>query len=125
MTKASAVEQFIEAINESPQLAREARAALDGSKGPRAFVELGAEHGYKFTQAQAQAYFRDIAEAPPSDLLSEIELRKVLGAKVDQEPAPRDRQLKSALTMLREMNFERPPRWTVFAFKPAGTRPGR
>lgn len=122
MVKPSAVQQFIEAINASPTLARECEKALDGSTDAKSFVALGAKHGYKFTQTQAKSYFRDIAEAPSAQELSEQQLKAVVGAKVDAEQPPRGEQLKNALSMLRGMNFSQPPTWTVFAFAPSRKR---
>ena len=116
MLKPSSIEQFIEAINGSAKLKRECQAALDGSRGPTAFVLLGAKHGYKFSQAQTRAYFRNILQTPASKAVSERQLSAIVGAKVDAELPQRDSQLQNAVVMLRGMSFKKTPTWTGFGF---------
>lgn len=122
MPKPSTVEKFIEEINASPELTRECTKALDGSKDAKKFVKLGAKHGFKFTQTEARSYFRNIAQAPSALALSEKKLKAVVGAKVDAELPSRGEQIKNVLTMLRGMNFKKPPTWTVFSFSPSPKR---
>ena len=115
MLKPSAIEEFIEAINASPKLRREAQKALDGSKGPKRFVDLGKQNNYKFTEAKARAYFRSLLQAPASKAVADRKLKVIVGAK-DATPAPRDAQLENAVVMLRTMNFTKTPAWTGFGF---------
>src|SRR5215475_15750676 len=113
MVKRSAIAKFVEAVNASPELTRECEKALDGSKDAKKFVALGRKHGFKFTQSQARAYFRDVSQAPSGRALSKARLKAEVGAKVEDFPAPgRGQQLKNAISMLRGMSFKRPPEWT-------------
>ena len=116
MLKPSPIEQFIEAINGSAKLKRECQGVLDGSRGPKAFVQLGAKHGYKFSQVQTRAYFRSILQAPSAKAVSERQVGAIVGAKDAAELGQRDPQLLNAVLMLRGMSFKKTPSWTGFGF---------
>jgi hypothetical protein len=120
--KPSAIEKFVEAINDSPELTRECTKVLEGSRDPKNFVKLGAKHGYKFTQAQARSYFRDIAGVASARAVSQQQLKAVVGAKVESFVAPRDDRLANVVSMLRSMSFKKPPTWTVFTFPTSDKR---
>jgi hypothetical protein len=114
----SAIDKFISSVNASRDLHKQVQKALEGSTSPKTFVELGAKHGYTFTEAEAQSYFADLFNAPSSESATSGTGQHFAGSKDVPNPLEgRQERLKQAVTLLRPTAFKgTPPHWTGFDF---------
>jgi predicted ribosomally synthesized peptide with nif11-like leader len=114
---ARGVREFIEAVNNSPELTKKVRTALDGSSDPGPFVALAKTAGFEFTADEAREHFQKLfsISRKPAEL-SDEELERVAGGKgggtliPDVEPL----NLQAAVNMMKSMNLNKTPNWTGF-----------
>jgi len=117
-THQSPIDKFIASVNASPDLHKQVQKALEGSTSPKTFVELGAKHGYTFTEAEAKSYFEDLFNAPSSRSATGGTGAHFAGSKDVPNPNDgRQERLKQAVILLRPTAFKgTTPHWTGFDF---------
>jgi predicted ribosomally synthesized peptide with nif11-like leader len=108
-----AVQQFITAVNKSPELQAKTQKALEGSKDPKAFVAVAKEAGHKFTEDDARNYFSEVLVPKRPGELGDKDLEQISGGKdANRVKSP----LTDTVKMLQSMTFKVSPSWTGFQF---------
>jgi predicted ribosomally synthesized peptide with nif11-like leader len=108
-----AVQQFIAAVNKSPELRAKTEKALDGSKDPAGFVAVAKEAGYKFSEDDARKYFAELLTAKPPGEITDVDLEQISGGKDTRSVKS---PLNETVNMFQRMTLKITPGWTGFRF---------
>src|SRR4029453_7172718 len=104
-----AMQQFIGAVNKSPELRAKTQKALDGSSGPAGFVAVAKEAGYKFTEQDARDFFTELFVPKRPGELADKDLEQISGGKDERAVHS---PLNDTVKMLQGMSFKVSPSWT-------------
>lgn len=111
-----AVDEFITLINESSgALVRKTHEVLDGSTDPAAFVVLGRENGFEFTDDEAASFFKDVIvpTVGESDELTPEHLEMIVGGEAAWRFGSGP-STTTVTTLFRGMGGITCPTWTNF-----------